>query len=93
MFNIFKKKPKAVKKLKQAKIKENQSLIFKDLLNQEVSITREIDGHNILLGLNIKDEKVILDQELSVLLLSVLKEYCMTKDIEQSLSILNDKGE
>ena len=93
MFNIFKKKLKIIKKLKQAKIKENQLLIFKDLLNQEVSITRKLDGHNILLGLNIKDEKVILDQELCVLLLSVLKEYCLTNDIEQSLSILNDKGE
>ena len=90
MFHIFKKKPKAIKKLKQIELQENQALAFKDLLRQEINITREIDGHNILLGIAIDDKKIILDQELSVLLLSVLKEYCMTKDIKNSLALLKE---
>ena len=93
MFNIFKKKPKPIKKLKQAKVKENQALVFKDLLDQDIKITREVDGHNILIGVTVDDKKVILDDELCVLLLSVLKEYCMTKDIVNSLEVLEEKGE
>ena len=93
MFNLFKKKSKVIKKLKNKKISDNQSITFTDLLKQPIIISREVDGHNILLGLGIDDKKVILDQELCVLLLSVLKEYCMTNDIENTLDILNEKGE
>lgn len=93
MFNIFKKKPKAIKKLKQKAIKENQAIQFTDLLKQQITITRELDGRNILLGLHIDDKKIILDNELSLLLVSILKEYCMTNDIEQSLEVFNEKGE
>lgn len=93
MFNLFKKKPKAVKKLKQNKITLDKAINFKDLVNNKVVITRELDGNNILLGINVDNKKIILDTELSLLLLSILKEYCMTNDIEQSLDTLTSKGE
>lgn len=93
MFNLFKKKPKAIKKLKQNKVTLDKAINFKDLVNNKISITRELDGNSILLGINIDDKKIILDNELSLLVLSVLKEYCMTNDIEQSLDVLTNKGE
>ena len=39
----------------------------------------------------IDDKKIILDNELSLLLVSILKEYCMTNDIEQSLEVFKEK--
>ena len=93
MFNLFKKKSKIIKKLKTQKIKENQALVFKDVLGQSIKLIRKLDGHSILLGLEIDDKQIVIDQELSIVLLSILKEYCMTNDIENSLALGEEKGE
>ena len=89
MFKIFKK----IKKSTKAKIQidPNESLAFRDLLRQSIKITREISGNEILIGVNIDKSKIILDKELCLLLISILKEYCLTDDILNSFEMLRER--
>ena len=93
MFNFFKKKPRILNNKKAHTIETDESLAFTDLLRQSVKITREISGNEILIGLKVNDTKLIFDKELCLLLLSVLKEYCLTNDILNSFEMLRDKEE
>ena len=92
--NSSKKKPRILNNSKQKiLVNFNESLTFSDLLRQPIYLTREISGNDILLGLGIKDSKVILDKELCLLLIAVLKEYCLTNDILNSFEMLREKEE
>ena len=91
MFNIFKKKNKALFNNKNLKANTNENVIFKDLLGQQLQITREISGNEVLFGLGIDKNKAILDKELCFLLISILKEYCLTNDILNSFEMLREK--
>ena len=92
MFNFLSRKhskKKATESIKSTDLME--SLTFNDLLEHPLVITREPSGNNLFLGLQVGDKKVILDGELCVLLMSVLKEYCMTNDIKNSLEMVKEK--